>query len=532
MATETLNPFSGLGRIVTGDRFVGRQEKLNTIKQRVLGKEYSNIAVIGLPKIGKSSLVWECLMQNRESLATDKTIVFYYQIGSTRNSFDFFKKMVIKTDEEFSEQFDDDKYKEFALPIIKEIKETTSIEDLTEYVEQYFRKIRRWGYKVIAILDEFDRAQDIFELADFQELREISYEPETKICLVTCSRKTLSEIENKTKDGKLSNFARIFTDCPLQMFTQEDVMEYWKRVSHVFPTNNEHKELVEFLVGSHPWLMDVVNDYYYCHKDESQDEKLNGVKLSLMQALDEMVSTLKKENLLNAAIQLVVGPFYDVQTIQIEKLLSYGFIKIVPIDQKKNLFNGNKMGAIIGDNSYVCFSDFSTLDLYRRYYADIPYVGIWSETENELRTLIKTYLSERYSDNWENDMLLFLTNNLPYRGFDVNTWYQNVQQLKNNMNNMISTFPAMRGNHIIDFTLTSQIFNIFIKWDWGWFGNVFQGLKQDWHDKFDHLTKVRNPVAHNNPGNIKAEMELARTYCEQIHQCITNWREMHLTATS
>ena len=528
MATKALNnPFSGFGKIVSGERFIGRNDQINIIRQRVLGSEYSNLSITGLPKIGKSSLVWQCLVHNREIFASNKTIVVYYQIGSTRSSLEFFKKLVFKTDEEIQDLFEsDEKYQKFCLPLIKDLKGTSDIENVTDIVEKYFKKLRRWGYKIIMILDEFDHAQDIFELADFQELREISYEPETKICLITCSRKTLDEIE--TKDGKLSNFARIFSDCQLKMFSNNDVTLYWERVKGSFDIDNNHKILVKYLVGNHPWLMDVVNDYYYMHKDDnlSIDDKFNGVKLPLMQGLDDMVSTLEKEHLLNAAIQLVIGPYYDVTLVQIEKLLLYGFIKKVSAEEKAKLFGGISIGPIFENNSsYVCFSDYCTLDLYRRYYADIPYVKIWSETETDLRNLIKTYLSERYSSDWENEMRTFLTNNLPYRNFNVSDWSSNVQRLKNNMNDMISNFPTMRGNHIVDFTLTSQIFNIFIKWDWAWFGSVFTGQKMEWHNKFDHLTKVRNPVAHNNPGDLRAEMEIARTFCSDIKNAIQTWEK-------
>lgn len=126
---------------------------------------------------------------------------------------------------------------------------------------------------------------------------------------------------------------------------------------------------------------------YFANKDKSltKEQKLNGVKLAIMLGLDDMVSTLSKEGLLNTAIQLVIGPYYDVTQVQKEKLLQYGFIKTVSVSQKNVLFSGNQIGPIIGDETFVCFSDFCTLDLYRRYYADVPYISTWSETETMLR---------------------------------------------------------------------------------------------------------------------------------------------------
>ena len=62
---ESLNPFADYGSIVRGDRFVGRKKELNTIKQRVLGPNYGNLAIMGLPRIGKSSLAWEGILERK-----------------------------------------------------------------------------------------------------------------------------------------------------------------------------------------------------------------------------------------------------------------------------------------------------------------------------------------------------------------------------------------------------------------------------------------------------------------------------------
>ena len=51
------NPFSSAGGIVDGDLFIGRKEELNEIQGRVLGKNFGNLSIVGIPKIGKSSLM-------------------------------------------------------------------------------------------------------------------------------------------------------------------------------------------------------------------------------------------------------------------------------------------------------------------------------------------------------------------------------------------------------------------------------------------------------------------------------------------
>lgn len=533
MAAESLknNPFAGLGTIVQGDRFVGRNDELNSIRQRVLGRhDYSNIAIVGLPRIGKSSLVYECIMSKRESLLEDNTIPIYYSISSLRNSFDFFKKLVLSIDDKFQDESlkNDERYSNFAKPIVSEIEELpkTKIDDLYDKVEKYLKKLKRWEYKVIVILDEFDNAKNIFQLADFQLLRDLSYEPDTKLCLITCSRQTLKEIEKGATDGNLSNFEGIFTTCNLKTFEEQDVQKYWERVEPVFQTSDEYKKLVRFLVGTHPWLMDIVNDYYYSKEGANPNnvEILEEVKLNLMKNLDDMISILEKEDLFNSALQLVIGPLFHVPSIHQEKLLKYGFIRRVPVEYKNILFKQNIIGPQQDNYAYVCFSDFSTLDLYRRYYTDIPYLEYWGETERTLRSLIVTYLNERYTDNWEEEMKQYIKDNPPFPNYSIERWSDNVSKLKANKKNMVSVFPEMQEQHITDFSLTSQLFDIFIKCDWNWFGAVFKGEKRKWNEKFDYITKIRNVLVHYNNDNIvKTVIDQARSYCNDINQAISNW---------
>ena len=91
MATQSLNnPFSDFGSIVYGQRFVGRKKALNTLSQRVLGDSYGNLAIMGLPRIGKSSLAWQGIMTKKDELIRNKTIPVFFQSGSCHNARMFF----------------------------------------------------------------------------------------------------------------------------------------------------------------------------------------------------------------------------------------------------------------------------------------------------------------------------------------------------------------------------------------------------------------------------------------------------------
>lgn len=520
MATQSLNPFADFGGIVHGDRFIGRQKEIRKIQERVLGTTYGNLAVMGLPRVGKSSLVWHAIMDEKERLIKEKTIPIFFESGSCNCSERFFKKMVSLLNDEMEFICNDEKYERLSSKIIGELKSEYS----EDFVQKFFKLIKKIGYKVIYIFDEFDSVQDFFDKADFQFLRELSYNPDTHLCLVTCSRKTIEDIE--VKEGAISNFAGTCKDLRLGMFSKEDVEEYWTHFKEYWEPNETYKKYISYFTGNHPWLMDKINNSMFS-MDITSDlpDKLNEVKLELMEVLDSNVLILEKENLLNAAIQLVTGPLYDVDPMQTEKLLKYDFIKKVTPEYKESLFDGIKVGPLWDGYSYICYSDYCTLDFYRRYYANVPYISLWSETENLLRYSVIEYLKINYQSNWEIGLTNELSSNPPFPKFSVEKWKSNLEVLKNNQERMIQNFPYMKDEHLVNFTLTSQIFDIFIKPNWKWFNHhIFKGTRDEWFTKFEFLTIFRNPVAHNNIIG-KEEQRIASDYCNDITTAIREWQK-------
>lgn len=101
MAIKSLeNPFADYGNIVSGNRFIGRGKELLKIKERVLGTVYGNLAIMGLPRVGKSSLAWHAIMDRQDELESQKTIPVFLGIGSCKDNKSFFKKMVFSMFEE------------------------------------------------------------------------------------------------------------------------------------------------------------------------------------------------------------------------------------------------------------------------------------------------------------------------------------------------------------------------------------------------------------------------------------------------
>lgn len=516
MATESLNPFADYGSIVRGDRFVGRKRELNTIKQRVLGANYGNLAIMGLPRIGKSSLAWEGIMEKKESLLQEKTVPVFFQTGSCEDSYSFFRQMVSLVDDEMNFVCEDERYLKLGEKILKTIREDSDPTDFTLAVQKYFKLIKRLGYKVIYILDEFDSVQSFFTVANFQTLRELSYNPETKICLVTCSRKTIQEIE--AKNGAISNFYGTFSEIRLGVYDDDSINEYWQRVSSFFAPSDEYKLMANFFVGRHPFLLDYFNDFCLQKgliNGAEESAILEEIRLNLLNHFNTIQDTLRHEDLLNKAIQLVLGPAYDVTKIEEEKLLKYNFLKIVDNEEKYNMI-GHLVGSTYQGKSYTCFSDFFTKVFEQNFIADIDYWPLWTETEKTVRNLIKVYVEDVFGYDWENEIQAKFGGNA--------SWADRFNQLKRTRTTNQRLFPGASDN-LIDYTLTRDMYDIFMSVAWReWFGDVFGADKKPWSAIFGFLADIRNPMAHNNKEFISQDqITKAQEYCEKVRKAIRDW---------
>lgn len=515
MATQSLsNPFADYGKIIHGDRFIGRISEIRAIEQRVLGREkYGNLAIMGLPRVGKTSLAWQAIMEKKDNLLSMSTIPVFISVGNCKSSKDFYKTLVSLVNDEVEFVCEDAQRFNKVDSICKQLSGVNDEVDFSLLIQKYFKFLKRLGYKTIYILDEFDSVQDLFEVADFQMLRELSTSPDTDVCLVTCSRKTIKEIE--ALNGAISNFYNTFKDIRLAMYSDDDFKLYWSWVGNYLEVKDDYKKKAEFYAGHHPFLLDFYNNYCFVSKEIDDDVIISNLRLEFLNQFSTIQDTLKNEDLLDKAIQLVVGPVYDVNKLSEERLLKFGFIKVVDNEQKMNVL-GRMMGATYQGHSYTCFSDYFTNVLERSVIEDIDYWPIWKETEKMVRELIKTYLDERYGPDWETQIIADCGKNP--------NWVTSFELLKSTREKTLRLFPSA-SNHLVDYTLTRDMFNVFINTGWGaWFNQVFGADKKPWSTKFLFLAEVRNPMAHNNSEFISEEQKTtATTYCQEIKKAIRDW---------
>jgi hypothetical protein len=516
------NPFADNAGIVTGDRFVGRQSEINEIHARVLGKLYGNLAIVGLPRIGKSSLVWNALIPLKEKLLQEKHILAYISISSGDSAINFFKGLALAILDEIEFEKDlVDIYRRLE-SIYNDIKSNQNDRfEFLNQVKKFCKFCKRSNLHTTFILDEFDYSENIFSVADFQFLRELSTLPETKICLVTISRRTIQELE--PENGAISNFYGVFSELRLQLFSESDLKAYWERVENLgLEISEEYKNQVFYFVGSHPYWMDMVNYHVFNGtkaEKKSSIELLSEIGSELKKFLwdnyDDIISLMEKEGLKSHFIQAVVGPVVNLTQMGIERLTKYGLLQPILARNKYGEYFQSliEVGlASENDISYSCIS-IHLNDYLKQKETEFDIVPLWTEAENKVRNLITIYLKKKFGENWRNPFV----NANPKKESDIVDMEE--KRLKNKKD-----FGNLASDNLVSYTYPLNLFNCFITSDWTWFQNVLGGNKANWFEKFKLLAKVRNPIAHSNKDFVDSNDQFkASEICKELINKIDNW---------
>ncbi len=311
------------GSIITGSRFVGRLEAIKTIHNRVLSESYGNIAIMGLPRIGKTCLAWNSMMPLKDELSQKKHFLSFIGVSTVSNSNDFFKSLISSTLDEI--EFSEENEAIFSkLQSIYDKLRTVEKDrfEFTNHVQKFFKFLKRSGVRVTYILDEFDYAEKIFSVSDFQTLRQLSSQPETQICLITVSRRTIQEIE--PENGAISNFYGVFSDL--------DISDYWKHSSSIgIEITDAYQQKVEYLAGRHPYLIDLLN--YHIFNDLKSNSESNFEKI-----IKTTESTIRL-TLYNSFDSTLI--YYILKTYATKAFRNWSFVAVYDWLSKKQPMNKN-----------------------------------------------------------------------------------------------------------------------------------------------------------------------------------------------
>jgi len=490
MGLDFENPFSDYGGIVHGERFIGRHEKLKVIERRVIRpQEAGNLAIIGNYRIGKSSLVYQAVMECRKELLNKRLLPIWINLATYDQASIFFRSLVTCSYDDLGEL---GWLTEQTISAAKKVLEDeSSWSEGYGRIQRYFEKIHQTGIHILFILDEFDHARNLFkgDVSGFQGLRELSYWPEWRVNYITISRRSLQDIEIQTK--AISTLDGIFQRDYLGMFNESDILEYLALLSSVgIEVTLEQKERLGFYCGGHPYLLEMfgyeIVEQFREEQVISVDKAAHRVEQSLIDYYEHIFRILSEDDSIKKLLQILFGPIVDAKQTDAEEFERYGLIQSTEHE------------------SYEAFSGhFQTyLKMMERQIDIWP---LWRETEIVLRDIVTAKMQDKYGEQWITELIKSKPN--------LKEIFKKCQEAQRKE---IKSFGSQASKNVIDFTYPQDLFAIIFA-EWGVFGVIFGKDKNYWDQRSRLLSKVRNPLAHNRNKSLSDYEQLtAEAYCKEI----------------
>ncbi len=502
MMQEFENPFADYGGIVHGDRFIGRQESLSVIENRLIQpRDPANLAIIGQPRSGKSSLVYQALIERKEQLIEKNLIPIWVNLATYDQSETFFQSLV---DECMEELEDLDGINEGIQRAAARTHDNRLIwNERYRKIQRFFKKVRESGYRVLLILDEFDNARYLFKdsISDFQKLRELSYQPDLGIALITTSRRSIKTIELQT--GDISTLSGIFQHHYLGMFDDKELQIFFNRlVSAGVKVSEELKNDVLSYCGGYPYLLDMLGCEIIEMREKKQDinveKAVDPIATSLFGHYHQIVDLLKEDGSLDGLLQILFGPVIDAGEENRSEFLGYGLIRETD-DGDRRIHMG------FSEHFHVFLQSIE-----RRTRGGEVW-SIWSNTEKALRQCITTTMSDKYGGLWTEELEKAHPNIKKAGIFE--RCRNSLQKAERGYDNRDPQNPL----DLLDFTYPQDLFAIIFA-EWNIFKDTFGRDKPYWDQRAQLLSKTRNPFAHNYADKCLQlyERQIFEGYCNEI----------------
>jgi len=250
------NPFSGYGKPATPQQFCGRKKNLRRIFDRISQK--APVSIVGERRIGKTSLLHyiksaEALQEygRREDNYLFVGLEFKSENITER---EFWLELMRGLEEISIRQI----WQPLLMDILRQLSDVNT--ELPIYqIEQFFHRIKAWGYIPVFLLDEFDRVMfsEQLDVHFFNTIRSFMVGEDDLFVMVVASRKDLY----KAPKGIVgSPFFNVFSTELLQEFSPAEFDEW---IEHRLAGTNVYfdeaiKQIIVETAGAHPFFSQIM----------------------------------------------------------------------------------------------------------------------------------------------------------------------------------------------------------------------------------------------------------------------------------
>ncbi|MER7488366.1 ATP-binding protein [Streptomyces sp. NPDC126497] len=490
------NPYAGYGSPVAGPEFVGRTAAVSSIRNRTFASlETASVSIVGPPRVGKSSLARH--VHDRFATGLSVRGLTFVPVWITVSGCDseqsLFRELAYAVQTWMSEH---GAHADRLEPLYASLSAAGSWDDMRMQLRTYLRRLRRLGYQVVAVLDEFDAARNIFRRsAPYEFLRALAYEPDVRVALITTSRRGLAEIVVRSTP-ELSTFPQIFgLPVVLGCFDTRELTALVARSPHI--DADLEQPLLAWLgreTGGQPFLasalLSVLHDRWAIHGVPRPAElpRHLGEAVATCSELtvrhhEQMLELLRDEDRLRILLEVLFGPQVTARPQDAERLAREGIIRP-------------------SADGWAGFSESfqEYLGLLERRSDDW---SLWQLTETRLRAGLTTALRAAYGDLW----LVKLKE----------CQKRLIEECENRQERVRRGFGELAADESpLDYAYPHDLLAI-IMMHWEQLRPTLGHSKDGWQERLQLIARVRTPMAHNRrSGTSPLLMEQFRQYCRDV----------------
>lgn len=493
---QLANPYADFGGVVTGPRFVGREGELRMIASRVFGsRSFGSVAVVGLPRVGKSSLVAEAIERAEVDSSRLRTVVVQLNVGEFDSINDMFRRLVEELHECLRGRGS------CSDEIERRVMEALS-EGCIDFgrVRRVFKSLRSAGVRPVCVLDEFDAGRRLFAEAPqcFHWLRELCSNPQFKAAVIIVAKRRLQDVARLA--GHESDYwQNVLMISVLGAFSDSDTAAFFTRLdSDGVSVNQASRESVRDVCGSVPYLLD-------CFAYRAWERVQRGLLVDLdwvsetcselaASYVEQIIPILVDSSLLLKAIQIFVGPQRDVTSGDVRVLQELGVLRLDGVRIRPFV------PALVGGLKSMA----EQIDVW----------PLWRQTERAIRLGLESRLELVYGTDWPTKLIA-----------DKPKLKDVVLRCQHDYYKDLGRGAASdRSISLLSYTYPMELYALMCA-DWKRLGRPLLGDdRHEWSIKFSALARIRTPLAHNRDEGVGVSQRVyGEGVCHEILERSHKW---------